>query len=184
MHSEIVFLAQVVPEGRVFGLDLQTLISIGIQLLNGVILAVALSFILYKPVKEFMRKRSDSIQGKIDNADVTMGKANELIVEYNTKIKEIHKERIEILEAARMKAADESKIILEEAKQEANEIKKRSLDSVSSDKKRLKEETRLYIIELASLMAEKYITQSIDDNARDKLFDETLAQMEETQWLS
>jgi F-type H+-transporting ATPase subunit b len=180
--QRIVYLAQVVPEGRVFGLDFQTLIHIGIQLLNGIILAVVLSFILYKPVKEFMRKRSERIQSKIDEADANMAKANELIAEYEEKLKNIENERAEILEAARLKVADESKNILEEARREAFEIKKRSMDSVAEDKERLKEETRLYIIELASLMAEKYIKQSIDAEVQDKLFEEALAQLEEAQW--
>ena len=91
MHSEIIFLAQVVPEGRVFGLDSQTLISIGIQLLNGIILAIALGFILYNPVKEFMQKRQEKIQGKIEDANETMVKANELIDEYEAKLKNIDK---------------------------------------------------------------------------------------------
>ena len=184
MHSMIVFLTQAVPEGRVFGLDLQTLISIGIQLLNGIILAVALGFILYKPVKEFMQKRSESIQGKIDDTDATLEKANKLIAEYDKKIEEIEKERAELLEAARIKAADESKVILEEARKEASEIKKRSLQSVTADKKRLTQESRLYIIELASYMAEKYISQNIDNEIGDKLFEETLTKLEETQWQS
>ncbi|PWJ47176.1 ATP synthase F0 subunit B [Faecalicatena contorta] len=182
MHSQIVFLAQTVPSGRVFGLDLQTLISIGIQLVNGIILAAALGFILYKPVKEFMRKRTEGIQSKIEDTDATMVKAQELIAEYDIKIKDIDKERIKILEAARLKAADEGKLILEEAKKEASEIKKRSMDSVLADKKRLQEETRLYIIEMASFMAEKYITQKIDNETQDKVFEEALAQMEIAQW--
>lgn len=182
MHSEMILLSQIVPEGRVFGMDMQTLISIGIQLINGIILAVALSFILYIPVKTFLRKRSEGIQNKIDESEATMVKANELIVEYDAKIKDIDKERIKILEDARLKAADESKTILEKAKEEAIEIKKRSLESVSADKKRLKEEARIHIIELASLMAEKYIAQNIDDELQDKLYEETLAQLEETQW--
>lgn len=182
MHSRMILLAQALPEGRVFGLDMQTLISIGIQLLNGVILAVALFVILYKPVKEFMQKRTQRIQGNIDEADETMVKAKELIAEYNTKIKDIEKERIEILEATRLKVADESKKTLEKAKQEANEIRKRSMDSVLAEKNRLEEESRLYIIELASLMAQKYITQTIDNENQDRIYEETLAQLEETQW--
>lgn len=182
MHSKIVFLAQAVPDGRVFGLDLQTLISIGIQLLNGIILALALGFILYKPVKEFMRKRTEGIQNKIDETEVAMAKAKKLVAEYDIKIKDIDKERMEILEAARLKAADESKIILEQAKQEAYEIKKRSMDNVLADKKRLQEEARLYIIEIASLMAEKYIAQNIDNEIQDKVFEEALTQMEIAQW--
>lgn len=182
MHSKIVFLAGAVPEGRVFGLDSKTFIDAGIQLLNGIILAIALGFILYKPVKEFMQKRTESIKSKIDDADATMAKANELISEYNAKIKEIDKERIGILEATRLKASEESKIIIEAANQEAIKIKKRSLESVAADKKRLHEESRLYIIELASIMAEKYIAQNIGSEAHDRIFEETLTQMEGAQW--
>lgn len=184
MHSMIVLLAQNVPEGRVFGLDMQTIVSIGIQLFNGIILAVILSYILYKPVKEFMRKRTEKIQGKINDADSTMAKANELITEYDQKIKDINKERIEILEAARLEAADESKIILAEARKEAQAVKERSLESVSKERKRLQEESRLYIIELASLMAKEYISENIDDSAQEKIFEETLARLEDTQWQS
>lgn len=182
MHSQILFLAQAAPAGRVFGLDQQTLISIGIQLLNGIILAAALGFLFYKPVKEFMRKRTEQIQSSINDTDATMAKSQELIAEYDLKIKNIDKERIKILEAARIKAADEGRLILEEAKKEANEIKRRSLDTIQADKKRLQEETRLYIIEMASFMAEKYITQKIDNEIQDKVFEEALEKMEIAQW--
>jgi actin-like ATPase involved in cell morphogenesis len=113
---------QVVPDGRVFGLDAQTLISIGIQLFNAIILALALGFILYNPVKDFLRKRSEKIQKQIDDSDAAMMKAKELIAEYEAKIKDIDKERLEILEAARLKASEESKKILQEAKGEEDEI--------------------------------------------------------------
>lgn len=184
MQNMILLLAENVPEGRVFGLDSQTLIQIGIQLLNGIFLAVVLAYILYNPVKEFLRKRTERIQGKIANADATMAKAKGLIVEYDEKIQEIDKERVEILENARSRASDETKSILQGAQEEAEVIKKRSLEGVAEDKKRLQEETRLYIIELASIMAEKYITENIDTKAQDKIFKETLAQLEDTQWQS
>lgn len=184
MHSAVMLLAQVVPEGRLFGLDFQTLISIGIQLFNGIVLAVGLTFILYKPVKEFMRKRRDGIQSKMDNAQETMVKANALIAEYDKKVQEIDIQCAHMLETARLKAADESKSILEEAKQEANEIKKRSLENVDEDRKRLKKETHRYVVELASLIAEKYIAQTIDDQTQDALFEETMAQLETAQWQS
>ena len=62
MYNGAMILAKSVPEGRVFALDSQTLISVGIQLLNGIILAVALGYILYKPLKKFMQARSDKIR--------------------------------------------------------------------------------------------------------------------------
>ncbi|HHU82607.1 MAG TPA: ATP synthase F0 subunit B [Firmicutes bacterium] len=182
MYTMIVFSAQALPEGRVFGLDTQTLIGIGIQLLNGIILAVALGFILYKPVKEFMQRRTERIRSKINEADAAMAKANELIAEYERKIKEINKERLAILEAANLEVAEERKRILDEARKEADEIRKRALEKIAEDKKHLEKETRLYIIEVASLMAQKYIAQSMDAETQERLFEEALAQLEAAQW--
>lgn len=184
MENMIVILTQSMPEGRVFALDGQTLIGIGIQVLNGIILAIALGFILYKPVKRFMQQRTDKIQSKIEDSDSTMAKAKELIVEYESKVKNIDKEYEKVLTEARIKASEERKIIIEEANEEAERIKKRSEDILETEKERIKLETRPYIIELATLMAENYIAQNIDKKEQDRLFDDALAQLEEAQWLS
>ena len=76
---------------------------------------------------------------------------------------------------------EESKSSLRSRK-EAAAIKKRSLEKVAEERKRLQEETRLYIIELAALMAQKYIGQTLDDEMQNKIFDEALTQLEEAQW--
>jgi len=178
----VVFSAQAVPEGRVFGLDTQTLIGIGIQLLNGIVLAVALGFILYKPVKEFLQRRAKRIQGRISEADAAMAKANALIAEYERKIEAIDKERLAIREAAGLEAAEERKKILAEARKEANEIRKRALAKIAEDRKRLEKGIRLHIIEVASLMAQKYIAQSMDAKTQERLLEEALAQLEAAQW--
>ncbi len=182
MNQIIILLTQTVPEGRVFGLDSQTLIQIGVQLFNAVLLAAALSFILYKPVKEFMKKRSEKIRSGIDNAEATMAKARELIANYESKIEDINKERVEILEAAHLKAKAESKAILDEARKEANDIKLRSMEAAARDKERLQEELRLYVIELSSAMAEKFVAERIDDESRARYFEEMMGQLEEATW--
>lgn len=176
------FLSQTVPEGHVFALDKQMLIGTGIQFLNGVILTVVLALILYKPVKEFMEKRTDKIQGDIDKSELTMEKANELIAEYEYKIENIDKEYEKVLQEARVEAADARKVILEEAHKEANRIKKRSEGIIESERERMKLETRPYIIELATLMAESYIADNIEKEEQEKIFNEALAKLEEAQW--
>ena len=69
-----------------------------------------------------------------------------------------------------------------EVRQEASEIKRRSLESVAEEKKRLKEEARLYIIEVASHMAKRYLAEAIDAEVQERIFEETIAQLEEAQW--
>lgn len=181
MNNLITVLTQSVPEGRVFGLDSQTLISIGIQLFNGIVLAIALTLILYKPVKEFLRKRAERIQADIDNAEATMTEATALINEYEGKLKDINQERLEILEKARNKARAENKLIIEEAEKEAEDIKQRTLVSIEEDKKRLQEEMRLQVIDLSSLVAEKYLTMNLDEETQGQYLDKVINQLEKTQ---
>ena len=182
MYTSLVFLSQNVPEGRLFALDQQMLISAIIQLLNGIILAVALAYILYKPVKSFMEKRTERIQSKIDGSDETMAKANKLIAEYESKVANIDKEYDKVLEKARIDAAEERRAIIAEANKEAENIKERAEGVIEAERERVKLETRPYIIELATLMAQNYITQHIEQEEQDKLFDEALTQLEEAQW--
>ncbi len=129
-----------------------------------------------------MRKRSDTIKSRFDEAETATARANELIAEYEGRLAEIDRERAKILEAARLEAYEESKRIVAEVRQEASEIKRRSLESVAEDKKRLKEEARLYIIEVASEMAKRYLAEAIDAEAQERIFEETIAQLEEAQW--
>lgn len=183
MNNVIVLLTQSVPEGRVFALDQQTLISAGIQVLNGIILAVALGFILYKPVKKFMQERTDRIQSKVHDSDSTMAKAKELIDEYEYKIENIDKEYEKVLQEARIKASSERKIIIQEANEEAERIKKRAESVTEAERERIKLQTRPYVIELATLMAQNYISQNIDKKEQEKLFSDALSELEERQWL-
>lgn len=183
MYNKAMLLSTTVPDGRVFALDAQTMISVGIQLLNGIILAVALGFIFYKPLKNFMQNRTEKIQRQIDDADTKFAEAKELASEYDRKIKDIEKKRIEIIEDARIKADEEKRLILEEARQEAAEIKRRSSEKMLEEQKRLQEETRIHIIELSSIIAEKYISQAIVPEIQDRIFEETLAKMEDAKWL-
>ena len=121
---------------------------------------------------------------KLKTTEEIIGITTNLIAEYETKIKEIDKERVEILEEARLEAAEESKQIMAEAKKMADELKERSLEAISEDKKRLAEESRLHIIELSSLIAEKYIAKNMDDVTQGKYLEGILAELEETSWPS
>lgn len=182
MYNRILILANKVPEGRVFALDTQTFISVAIQLLNGIILAAALGFILYKPLKKFMQTRTDKIQSQIDSSKEKAASADKLKSEYEAKIQELDKERIKILEEARKQAADEKDTILEKAKSEANEIRKRSAETAIADEKRIQEESRQYIIELAFAIASTYVSNNMDQQDQDKIFDEALTSMEGANW--
>ena len=184
MNNLVILSTQAMPEGRVFGLDSQTFIQMGVQLLNGIILAVVLTYLLYKPVKQFMEKRTNRIESEIEEAENTMAEAHELLNEYKKKMKDIDQERLEIIEAAQVQAEEEKKQVIKQARLDADEIKTNALERISADRARMEEEMRLQAIDIANLMAKQYISEQMDDEAQKQYFDQMLARMEETPWSS
>lgn len=172
------------PEGRLFAMDMQTLISALIQLFNVLLLAGLLGFILYKPVRKFLRNREEYIGGKLSDARTRVSEADELKAQYEAKLAGVEAEKERILEAARTEAMKNSASIIDAAKEEAAQIKRRADEIIKAEKERLKDDTKLYIIELSSLMAGKLIKKDVDDQMQDELFDESIAELEEATWPS
>ena len=184
MTSGMAFFLTAAPEGRLFGLDQQVLISVGIQLFNACLLAAALAYILYKPVRKFMRKRADGIQSQFAGAEREMAKANELKSHCEQRIADIERERMDILEAAHASAAEMSGRMRDEALREIAAMKERAENEMRIERERVNEDIRLHIIEVASLMAEKIVSGNMDEAAQNRLFDEALAELEDAEWRS
>ena len=180
--NDILFSLAAVPEGRVFALDQQMFISILIQLFNVIILAVFLSYILYRPVSNFMRKRSDGIRQEIEKAAEAMAKALEIKSIYERKIRIIEHERAEILEAAHLLAAEKSRQILDETKRETDAAWARTTAEIQKEWERANETFRLHVIETSSAMAEKLLVYSIDSHMQERLFEETIAELGDLSW--
>ena len=184
MIFNITLLSGSVPEGRVFAVDGQMLASILAQLFNACLLAAILGFILYKPVLQYMRRRTERITGQLDSARISLAEAEALKAEYQKQLNQIESQRMEVLEQAKAAAHESGRLILDEARAEAETIRLRAEEKAQEEQERLKEETRLYIIEVASTMAEKLVRRSVERELQNRLFDETLAELEEASWLS
>ena len=178
----MIFFLSAVPEGRLFGLDQQTLISAAIQLINVVLLAALLTWLLYKPVRRFLLKRAEHIASELARAAADMEKADALKADYEKRIDDVELERASVLEAARELAAVKSQQIIDGAKSDAASAKERSDEEIRKERERISDEIRQHIIDVASVMAEKFVAQTLDREARDRLFNETMAELEDISW--
>lgn len=183
MHFDAAVLLTAAPAGSVFALDLQTLAVVGIQLFNACVLAAVLSFLLYKPVRAFMQKRTDRIQSQVASAQSELAEASELRAQYEARLKEADLERMAIMENARMLAAEKGEQIVAAAREEADAIRERARLDVQREFARAQEGLQQHIIDLSSLMAERFIAKSIDESTQDMLYEETLKELEEVSWL-
>ena len=166
-----------------FALDRQTLISTGINLFNVAILAVVLSKLLYNPVRKFMAARTERIRVQLDEAAREAETASELKTRYEGLLAGIDDQRKEILEEARKTAADTAKRMLAQAKADADAVRVQATAEVELERERVREEMRQVIIGVSAAMTEKLIAASIDDKLRERMFAETVSELEEVKWL-
>ena len=104
--------------------------------------------------------------------------------EYEQKLKEIKKEAEEILSEARKKAMKNEAKIVAEAKEEAARIMERANAEIELEKKHALDDMKQEMIAIATMMAQKVVTASIDTKVQEDLIEETLKEMGEQTWQS
>lgn len=168
------------PEGTILSFDKTMLATLGIQIFNVLVLTAVLALLLYKPVKKFMAERSARIAGEIEAAREDREEALELKEQYERLIADIEKEREEILHQAYKKAMEKSDQMIFDAKREAEATYTRVLAELETERKNMDDEMRRQIIEIASVMAGRFVEVSIDRATQDRLIETALDEWEES----
>ncbi len=171
-------------EDFILSLDINMLKDVAFQLLNTVILCAVLSYLLYKPVTNFLAARREKISGQISSAEAQLEEANKMKDLYEGKLKAIDKEKEAILTEARNRAVLREQEIIAEARKEAETLKNRAMVDIQREQEKAKDEIKKQIIEVSSIMAGRFVSASIDQSQQDKLVDEVISDLGEVKWLS
>ena len=141
-----------------------------LHLLNFVILAGGLYFILYKPVKSFMEKREAHYKEIDEEANKKLLDANKLNEEYAQKLKSAEAD----IRMSKSKAAEEnakaSQASLEEAKKKTDKIISDAEQKAKELKERYIEDAKKEVDLLAEEAAEKIVMDS-EKSVLDKFLD-------------
>jgi len=142
------------------------------------------SHFLFNPVRDMLQKRRDKIRDELEDAKLNQEDARSLKAEYEEKLRNVEKEAEEILSAARQKALANEARIIAEAKEEAARIRDRAAADAELEKKRVADDVKKEIVSIASIMAGKVVSASINTVVQDSLIEETLKEIGDTTWLS
>lgn len=169
---------------RLFDLDFQLVADATLTIIAIFFLFLIMSYFLFNPARKVLIDRKEKIKGELEDAKVNQETAQRLKAEYEEKLKNIDKEAEEILSEARKKAlANENKIVAE-AKEEAARIIERARVEAELEKQKLSDDVKKEIIAIASVMAGKVVSASIDTTVQERLIDETLKEMGDSTWLN
>lgn len=167
---------------RIFGLDAQWLADVLITLLAVFVLFTLLSYLLFNPARELLAKRQEKIKTDLDAAAKDKEDAIAFKAEYDAKVHAADAEVEEILAQGRKKAMKKEADIVAEAKEEAARITQRASKEIELEKSKMKDEVKKEMISVASMMAGKFVAESMDDKKQAELVDEALNEMGDDTW--
>lgn len=180
----IPLLSSDVPDGFVIMFTQQTLVQVALHMLTVLILFYVLGRLLFKPVRNLLENRKTEIADEYKRIDEDTVAVASLKTEYEGKLKNINAEADQILTHARKRAIEREDEIVKEAKAEADRLMKRAHLEVEREKELTKDEVRREIIEVATVMASKFVAASIGDDLKNQLVEETLSGMGDSTWMN
>lgn len=169
---------------RLFGLDAQLIFELCLTALAVFCLFMALSYILFNPVRDILKKRQQMVQETKDTANKEKEDALALKAEYEAKLKNAETEAEEILSQARKRALKNERAILDQAKEEAAGIIANANVQIELEKKKAMDDLKQEVVAIATMMAGKVVAASIDEKLSNQLIEDTLKEMGDDTWRS
>lgn len=161
-------------EGLLAGGILPTIPDILIHLLNFIILAVLLYFLIYKPVKRMIAKRQEAVK-QIEEENLTLNaEVKKMKEEFDVLIDDAKKDAARIQHEAVESANKKSAKILQEAKAKSREMTMRTEAEMQSELKKLEGEIKSQISSVSADVAEKILGREISEADNERLIQDSL----------
>jgi F-type H+-transporting ATPase subunit b len=144
------------------------------RVLNFIVLAGALFFLLRKPVSQFLGDRIKGIQDQFDELDLKKAEAEKRIAECNSRLATLEAESEKIVTMYRKQGEDARQKILKEAEAAATKMEEQARRSIEQEFKKARLELETEIFEKAIAMAENNIKKNITDQDQETLVAEYL----------
>lgn len=154
-----------------FGIDW---LKILLHLINFALLAVGLFFLLYKPVKKFMDKRKEEIEGEIEKGERLQKEAQEIKEAYEIKLTEAEEESERIKTEAFENANKERERIISEANAEARAVKEDADRELEELKRDTIAQAKDELADVALKIADEVIGREVSREDNKRIVDECL----------
>ena len=170
--------------GFIFDLSPQLLFDAAVLAINIFLLFILLSYLLFNPVRNMLKKRQEQITATREETATANEEAKALKDQYELKLRDADKEAEVILAEARKKALKNEERIVAEAKEEAAAIIAQAKKEAELEKAKASDDVKKEIVRVATLMAGKMVSVSMDEEAQNRLMEETLREIGDNTWLS
>jgi F-type H+-transporting ATPase subunit b len=151
------------------------------KLVNMLAFFAFLGWLVGGPVKRALASRHEQIKSEIEEVRQRRAKADQMAVDIQARLARLEEEVRQIRERARVEGERQKQELLAAAEAEAQKILASARGEVDNRIKHARHELIEYAAQLASERAEQILREKTTDADRQKLFRESLKQVEEAQ---
>jgi len=148
------------------------------QVINFLIIAVALNVLLYKPILAMLEKRKKEIAEGLGYTEKMRKEEEHLEGKKAAILTQSRKDGQAIIEEAKKNAKTQEKQILEEARIQAEALVEKGKDTVEKEREEMQKTIRKQSIQLAIAMAKQLLSESMSSDMQHTVLAKHIKQIE------
>lgn len=149
------------------------------RILNFAILVVILVKFAGKPLREFLKKRTEMIEKTLREAEEAKNLAAQSLAAVNERLKLKDREIEEIIANAQTAARKEKELLIQQGEQMSGRILEQARNNIDYEVRLAREKIREEVAEIALELAERKMREKLSREKQIELIEESLARMEE-----
>ena len=143
-------------------------------MMNFTVLAVALFFVLRKPLSQALSSRIKGIKEQLDELEAQKAEAEKKLAEYNQKLAQLEKEAEKIVDDYVRQGNEAKARILKEAEASAEKLQVQARRNIEHEFAQAKLELQKEIFEKSLVKAEEIIRSKFSGEDQDRIVDDYL----------
>ena len=148
------------------------------RVMNFAVLAIALVFLLRKPLSQALGARIKDIKDQLEDLEARKTEAEKQLADYSEKLSRLEKESEKIVEDYIKQGKEAKARILKEAESAADKLQTQARRNIQHEFKQAKLKLQQEIFETSLVKAEEILKGKISDEDQDRLVDEYLRKVE------
>jgi F-type H+-transporting ATPase subunit b len=144
------------------------------RVMNFTVLAVALFFVLRKPLSQALSSRIKGIKEQLDELEAQKAEAEKKLAEYNQKLSQLEKEAEKIVDDYVRQGNEAKARILKEAEASAEKLQVQARRNIEHEFAQAKLELQKEIFEKSLVKAEEIIRSKFSGEDQDRIVDDYL----------
>lgn len=148
------------------------------RVINFVILFGGIGYAISKPVKKYLKERSDNIRNAIMEAKKAKEEAEKKAKFYDEKLSTLEAEIKSLMDEYKKEAEEERERIIKDYNEQIQKLKERMVKSIEQEKAKLREELMIEASNMAVSIAEEIIRKNFTREDQKKLVHEYIKMME------